>query len=154
MRKIRTEESCFDCCVWLSVCICQPVCACLYCLPYIGRPLTLPSAIMCMAVCSVLWGGGGGGGCISPRAGLIGVKQASVKSHQRLEMLSETGNLLLGGLPPNAGLCVSLSVLLSLPISLPLKISHHSSVSICSLPLPLTLSWLQTLSIYHSFSHP
>lgn len=56
------------------------------------------------------------------------------------------------GLPPTAGLCVSLSVPLSLPISLPLKISHHSPVSICSLPLPLTLSWFQTLTIYHSAS--
>lgn len=35
-------------------------------------------------------------GGISPRAGLIGVKRAALKSHRRLEMLSETGNLLLG----------------------------------------------------------
>lgn len=76
------------------------------------------------------------------------------------EKPSETGDAqrdrkpFIRGLPPTAWLSVSLSVLLSLPISLPLKISHRRSVSICSLPLPLTLSWLQTFTIYHSSSHP
>ncbi|KAJ4922602.1 hypothetical protein JOQ06_027859, partial [Pogonophryne albipinna] len=76
------------------------------------------------------------------------------------EKPSETGDTqrdrkpFIRGLPPTASLSVSLSVLLSLPISLPLKISHRRSVSICSLPLPLTLSWLQTFTIYHSSSHP
>lgn len=35
-------------------------------------------------------------GGISPRAGLIDVKRTALKSHQRLEMLSKTGKLLLG----------------------------------------------------------
>lgn len=36
----------------------------------------------------------GGWGSLSPRLSLIGVKQATVKSHQKVGKLSETGNLL------------------------------------------------------------
>lgn len=132
--------------VCVRVCVCAncrrlsafvSVCACLYCIPYIGSPLTQPSAIMCMAVCRPCPGARGG---ISPRAGLIGVKQASVKSHQRLEMLSETGSLLLGDFLRLQDFSVSPSVSLSLPISLPLKISHRCSASICSPFLSHSLS--------------
>lgn len=60
---------------------------------YIGSPLAQPSCAR-PSVCYVLQREGGGS--LIPRAGLIGVKQASEKSHQRLGTLSETGNLLLG----------------------------------------------------------
>lgn len=76
-------------CEWLHT-LPSPVHVCLWCDVCIGSPLTRSSAIMSTAVCCVRWGG------ISPRAGLIGVKRAALKSHQCLEMLSETGNLLLG----------------------------------------------------------
>lgn len=150
-------------CVYLcvAVCICQSVCACLYCLPYIGSPLTQPSAIMCMAVCCVL------GGCISPRAGLIGVKQASVKSHQRLEKLSETGNLLLGDfLQMLDSVCPCLSYCLSLYPSLlkslitaqfpsALFLSHSLSVgfkhSLFITPSPTLDARALSLSLYYCF---
>jgi len=51
------------------------------------------SHIHVVAVCLVC---PAGEGSLSPRAGLIGVKQATVKSHQRLRALSEAGKLLLG----------------------------------------------------------
>lgn len=76
-------------CEWLHTLL-SPVRACLWCDVCIGSPLTRSSAIMRAAVCCVRWGG------ISPRVGLIGIKRAALKSHRRLEMLSETGTLLLG----------------------------------------------------------
>lgn len=80
-------------------------------------------------------------GCVCPRTGLIGVKQSSVKKPS--EMLCEKGSLLLGDFLPT-------SLPLSPPASLPLKISHRPFTPICCLPLPLTLSWLQTLAVYQS----
>lgn len=118
--------------------------------PYIGSPLTHHSAIMCMAVSAVSWGVVGSQSqsrfnwC---QAGL-GEKPSETRDAQR------DRKPFIRGLPPTAWHSVSLYVLLSLFIFLPLKISHHRSVSICSLPLPLTLCWLQTFSIYHLSSLP
>lgn len=73
-------------CEWLHT-LPGPVRACLWRDVCIGSPLTRSSAVM-----RVRCGGGGS----RPRVGLIGIKRAALKSHRRLEMLSETGNLLLG----------------------------------------------------------
>lgn len=64
---------------------CVPVRVCPPCDVCVGSPLTRSSAGL---LCPV--------GGISPRAGLIGVTRAALKSHQCLEMLSKTGKLLLG----------------------------------------------------------
>lgn len=72
----------------------QPSCACAVCL-----------------LCPV---SAGRGGAVSPRAGLIGVKQAPLKSHQSLGTLSETGNLLFGDfLQLHDSVCPCLSYCLS-----------------------------------------
>lgn len=72
-------------------CLCLPVSVCMFILYPLHRKFSHPAHshhVHDFLLCP--------GGCITPRASLIGFKQASVKSHQRLEMLSETGNLLLG----------------------------------------------------------
>lgn len=95
-------------------------------------------------------------GCAGPRAGLIGVKQSSVKKPS--EMLRETGSLLLGDfLPALDSPRPHVSPIVSPPhpaATLPLKISHRRFAPICYLPLPLALSWLQTLAIYQTSSSP
>ncbi len=139
------QPVCVCVCLRLAVYICQ--CVHVY-IVSLHRKSSYPDLSHHMHGClsAVSWGVGG---AVSPRAGLIGVKQALVTRDAQRDRKP-----FIRGLPPTAGLSVSQSVLLFLPISLPLKISHRRSVSIRSLPLPLTLSWLQTFTIYHSSSHP
>lgn len=107
----------------------------------------------------------GGGGCIRLRATLIGIKPALVKSHQRPEMLRETGNLLLGGfLQLLASVCRCLCYCLSLyPFLLKslitaqfpsaLFLSHLLSVGIYYLSLVLLPSMLAHSFFFFSLSH-
>lgn len=88
-------------------------------------PLYCPSTEEVAPVCRLLRGENS----FSPPEGLIGVKRAAVKSHQRPGTLVETGRLLLGGLPPTAWLSTSLSVPLSLPTHPHSKNSHCPSFS-------------------------
>lgn len=85
-----------------------------------------------------------GEGCIRLRVGVIGIKPALVKSHQRLEMLSETGNLLLGGflqLPDSVCHC--------LPYCLSLYPSLLKSLITAQFPSALFLSHLLSFDIYY-----
>lgn len=93
-------------CEWLHTLL-SPVPACLGCDVCTGSPLTLSSAIMRGVVCCVRWG------ALVPEQGLIGVKRAALKSHRCLEMLSETGNLLLATSANCWTLCVPVCSIVS-----------------------------------------
>lgn len=97
------------------------VCICLFVCPHMSMSTlyshtqeVLSTSSQPSCACAVCLLCPGEGGAVRPRAGLIGVKQASLKSHQRLGTLRETGNLLFGDfLQLHDSVCPCLSYCLS-----------------------------------------
>lgn len=148
-------KSCLGCmcnqCVWVTVCMCQCVCVYVVSLHRKSSHADLSHRVHgCLS--AVSWTGCEG--CSQSQSRFNWCQAGLSEKPSETRDAQRDRKPFIRGLPPTAWFSVSLSVLLSLPISLPLKISHHRSVSICSLPLPLTLSWLQTFTIYHSSSPP